>query len=190
MKTKLVNVGFAPITVQNGTTYTAGTPVYFAAAEAGGREYKATATGTVKTIDANSQTVYEAEVNGGYEIELTLIDIIDTIAEQWLDYEIRSNGTLEVAKDTEKPRFALILSDNDTSDVGKTEIFYNCVCTSRPDITGKTAEQGNWDEQFVTYKITARPRLKDNAVRLRISGTEELEGIPEPAAVTTTPKTP
>ena len=123
-------------------------------------------------------------MNGGYEIELTLIDIIDTIAEQWLGYEIRSNGTLEIAKDTEKPRFALILSDSDTSDVGKTEIFYNCVCTSRPDITGKTAEQGNWDDQFVTYKITARPRLKDNAVRLRISGTTELEAIPEPAAVT------
>ena len=128
MKTKLVNVGFAPITVQDKTTYTVGTPVYFASAQAGGREYKATASGTVKTIDANSQTVYEAEVNGGYEIELTLIDIIDTIAEKWLGYEIRSNGTLEVAKDTEKPRFALILSDNDTSDVGKTEIFYNCVC--------------------------------------------------------------
>ena len=68
MKTKLVNVGFAPITTQNKTTYTVGTPVYFASAQAGGREYKATASGTVKTIDANSQTVYEAEVNGGYEI--------------------------------------------------------------------------------------------------------------------------
>lgn len=184
MKTKLVNVGFAPITRQDKDTYTVGAPVYFAAAEAGGREYKADPTGNVKTIDANSQTVYEAEINGGYEIELTLIDIIDTIAEQWLDYEVRSNGTLEVAKDTEKPRFALILSDNDTSDIGKTEIFYNCVCTSRPSINGKTAEQGEWDEQFVTYKIAARPRLKDNAVRFRISGTAELEAIPEPGNVT------
>jgi len=184
MKTKLVRVGFAPITVQNETTYTVGTPVYFAAAEAGGREYKATPTGTVKTIDANSVTVYEAEVNGGYEIELTLIDIIDTIAEQWLGFEVRSNGTLEVAADVEKPRFALILSDNDTSDVGKTEIFYNCVCTARPDISGKTAEQGNWDDQFVTYKIAARPRLKDKYVRFCKSGTAELESIPEPSAPT------
>ena len=125
MKTKLVNVGFAPITRQDKDTYTVGTPVYFAAAQAGGREYKADPTGSVKTIDANSQTVYEAEVNGGYEIELTLIDIIDTIAEQWLDYEIRSNGTLEVAKDTEKPRFALILSDNYTCNA---LIILTCLC--------------------------------------------------------------
>ena len=184
MKTGLVRVGYAPIETQTETTTTYDTPIYFSAAVAGGREYKATAQGTVKTIDASSQTIYEAEANGGYEIELTLIDIIDDIAENWLGFTICTNGTLEKATDTEKPRFALILSDNDTSDVGKTEIFYNCVCTSRPDITGKTSEQGNWDEQFVTYKITARPRLKDNAVRLRISGTTELEAIPEPAAVT------
>lgn len=187
IKTKLVNVGFAPIQSQTETTITYDTPVYFAALEAGGREYKATAQGTVKTIDANSQTIYEAEINGGYEIELTLVDIIDTIAEQWLGFEICENGVLEKASDREKPRFALILSDKDTSDVGKTEIFYNCVCTTRPDITGKTSEQGNWDEQFPVYKITARPRINDGNVRMTISGTAKLTEIPEPQPKTTTP---
>lgn len=187
MKTSLVRVGYAPITAMTESTTTYGTPVYFEAVEAGGREYKATAQGTVKTIDANSQTVYEAEASGGYEIELTLIDIIDDIAENWLGYTICTNGTLEKATDTEKPRFALILSDNDTSDVGKTEIFYNCVCTTRPDIAGKTSEQGNWDEQFPVYKITARPRLDNKNIRLSKSGTAELEAIPEPQPKTTTP---
>lgn len=180
MKTSLVNVGFALIKSQDKTTCTYDKPVYFPTAEAGGREYKATPQGTVKAIDANSQTVYEAEINGGYEIELTLIDIVDTIAEKWLGYEICENGTLEKASDKEKPRFALILSDNDTSDVGKTEIFYNCVCTSRPDISGKTSEQGNWDEQFPVYKITARPRLNDKNVRFTVPGVAELAEIPEP----------
>ena len=185
MKTGLVRVGYAPIETQTETTTTYDTPIYFSAAVAGGREYKATAQGTVKTIDASSQTIYEAEANGGYEIELTLIDIIDDIAENWLGFTICTNGTLEKATDTEKPRFALILSDNDTSDVGKTEIFYNCVCTSRPDITGKTSEQGNWDEQFPVYKITARPRLDNKNIRLSKSGTAELESIPEPIIATT-----
>lgn len=186
MKTGLVNIGFAPIKTQTkeGTTYD--TPVYFEAAVAGGREYKATPQGAVKTVDANSQTIYEAELNGGYEIELTLIDIIDTIAEQWLGFELCENGVLEKATDKEKPRFALILSDNDTSDEGKTEIFYNCVCTSRPDIAGKTTEQGNWDEQFPVYKITARPRINDKNIRLTIPGVEELTEIPEPTPKTTT----
>lgn len=187
MKTGLVRVGYSKIRSQTETAVTYDTPTYFAAAAAGGREYKATAQGNVKTIDANSQTIYEAELNGGYEIELTLIDIIDSIAEEWLGFELCQNGTLEKASNKEKPRFALILSDNDTSDVGKTEIFYNCVCTSRPDITGKTTEQGNWDEQFPVYKITARPRLSDNNIRLTISGTDKLTEIPEPQPKTTTP---
>lgn len=180
MKTGLVKVGFAPIKTQTKEATTYDKPKYFEAAIAGGREYKATAQGNVKTIDANSQTIYEAELNGGYEIELTLIDIIDTIAEEWLGYTICENGVLEKVTDKEKPRFALILSDNDTSDIGKTEIFYNCVCTSRPDITGKTSEKGNWDEQFPVYKITARPRINDGNVRLTIPGVEKLTEIPEP----------
>ena len=109
-----------------------------------------------------------------------LDDIIDDIEENWYDFDSYSNGMLEKAKDTEKPRFALILSDNDTSATGKTEIFYNCVCTSRPDIAGKTAEKGNWDDQFPVYKISATPRPKDGYVRFVKSGTAELTAVPEP----------
>lgn len=185
MKTGLVRVGYAPITAQTETATTYGEVKYFATVEAGGREYKATPVGTVKEIYANSQPVYQAEINGGYDIELTLIDIIDDIEEDWYDFDSYSNGMLEKAKDTEKPRFALILSDNDTSATGKTEIFYNCVCTSRPDITGKTAEKGNWDDQFPVYKISATPRPKDGYVRFVKSGTAELTTVPEPTNTTT-----
>lgn len=190
MKTGLVRVGYAPITAQTETSTTYGDVKYFATAEAGGREYKATPQGTLKEIYANSQPVYQAEINGGYDIELTLIDIIDDISENWYDMDSYSNGMLEKAKDTEKPRFALILSDNDTSAVGKTETFYNCVCTSRPDVTGKTAEKGNWDDQFPVYKISASPRPKDGYVRFTTSGTAALTAVPEPAASTTAPTTP
>lgn len=190
MKTKLVNWGYAPITTRSDSGYTYGTPVYPAAATAGGREYKADPAGDVKKVSANSQEVYVASVNDGYEIELTLIDLVDTIGVAWLGYEQRSNGLLETAKDTENPRFALFLSDNDTSDVGKTEIFYDCVVTSRPSISGKTAEEGKWDDQFVTVKIKASGRLDNKNVRFCVSGTSELSSVTEPAAASSSSSTP
>lgn len=180
MKTGLVRVGYAPITAQTDSTTTYGTITYFASVEAGGREYKAEPVGTVKEIYANSVPVYQAEINGGYDIELTLIDVIDDIEEDWLGHTSYSNGTLEVANDTEKPRFALILSDNDTSNVGKTEVFYNCVLTSRLTIEGKTAEAGDWDTHFPVYKIKAAPRPKDKYVRFTVPGTAVQASIPEP----------
>lgn len=186
MKKKLVNWGYAKITARAKTGYTYGAPTYPAAASAGGREYKATPRGDVKSIYANSQEVYVAENNDGYDIEMTVIELIDILGTDFLGFETRSNGLLEVSKDTENPHFALILSDAATSGTGTTEIFYDCVCTNRPDITGKTAEEGKWDEQYVTVKIKASPRLNDNAVRLKISGTTELETVPEPGTVPTT----
>lgn len=180
MKTKLVNVGYAPITKidKDGVTY--GTPVYFAAAEAGGREYSMSPSGDSKIIYANSQQVYLGEENDGYEVKLTLIDIIDDIRENWLNDVIANNGVLEKTSNEERPRFALILSDKDTNDVGKTEILYNCQVSERPEVAGKTAEEGSWDEQFVEYTIKSSPRPSDGYVRFTISGTDELEAVPEP----------
>lgn len=185
MKTKLVNVGYAPITSMTKDTTVYGTPIYFATAEAGGREYSASASGDAKTIYANSQLVYGGEENDGYEISLTLIDIIDDIDENWLGNIIAENGVLEKTTNKERPRFALILSDKDTDDIGKTIIFYNCQVSTRPDKAGKTAEEGSWDEQFVEYAIKSSPRISDGYVCLTISGTDELAEIPEPQLSTT-----
>lgn len=189
MKTGLVEVGYAPITAQSATATTYGTPTYFEAAEAGGREYKITPSGNVKKIYANSIAVYEAEGNDGYDIELTLIDIIDDIETDWLGRTEYSNGMLEKSDDTEKPRFALILSDDATGGTGKTETFYNCIVTERPEINGKTKENGEWEDQFPVYKIHASPRPKDGYVRFTTSGTAQLSAVPEPTPAQT-PTTP
>lgn len=180
MKTKLVNVGYAPIisVTKEKTTY--GEPGYFAAAKAGGREYSASAKGEAKTVYANSQLVYGGEENDGYEIKLTLIDIIDDIETNWLGNVVANNGVLEKTTNKERPRFALILSDKDTSDIGKTTTFYNCQVSSRPDKKGKTAEEGKWDDQFVEYTIKSSPRVSDGFVCFTTSGTDELTEIPEP----------
>lgn len=180
LKTKLVRVGYAPITSMTEEKTAYGTPIYFAAAEAGGREYSATAQGESQTIYANSQLVYGGEENDGYEIKLTLIDIIDDIEENWLGNVIANNGVLEKTTNKERPRFALILSDKDTDDIGKTTVFYNCQVTARPDKNGKTAEEGKWDTQFPEYTIKSSPRISDGFVCLTTTGTEKLTEIPEP----------
>lgn len=186
MKTKLSNWAFATISARAKTGYTYAAPTYPLVTSAGGREYKASPKGDVKSISANSQEVYVCETNDGYEIELTLIDTIDAI-EELEGYTVVTNGILETASETENPRFALILSDDATTGSGKTEIFYDCVVTSRAEIAGKTSEEGKWDAQFVTLKIKASPRLDNKNVRLKISGTTELQAVPEP---TTTPPKP
>ena len=180
IKPKLVNVGYAPIESVEKDTITYGTPVYFATAEAGGREYSMSPSGTNKKIYANSQMVYCGEENDGYEIELTLIAVLDDVRVAWFDDIKCENGILEVNKNKDKPRFALILSDQDTSDVGKTEILYYCQVSERMEIAGKTAEAGDWEEQFPTFKIKASPRPNDNYVRFTVDGVEELKSIPEP----------
>lgn len=48
IKTKLVAVGYAPILSETKDKTTYGNPVYFAAAEAGGREYSISPVGEVK----------------------------------------------------------------------------------------------------------------------------------------------
>lgn len=184
MKTKLVNVGYAPITTMTKESVTYGDIIYFAAAKAGGREYSASAKGEAKTVYANSQLVYGGEENDGYEIKLTLIDIIDDIEENWLGNIVAENGVLEKTTNKERPRFALILSDKDTDDVGKTTTFYNCQVSSRPDKKGKTAEEGKWDDQFIEYTIKSSPRPSDGYVCFTTSGTDELTKLPEPTLTT------
>jgi len=82
MKTVIVRIGYAPITFGTGTV-TFGTPVYLADAQAGAREYSAEPKGDLHTVWANSALVYAGNANSGYDINVTLIDIIDDIAKSW-----------------------------------------------------------------------------------------------------------
>lgn len=180
MKTGLVRAGYDPITFEDGKA-TFGKPVYFADAEAGAREYSAESRGEPKKIWANSQLVYAGEKNSGYDISLTLIDIIDDIKTAWFrDTKIENGGVLELAKTMERPHFALILSEETTDGKGKTTIYYNCVAGKRPSIAGKTAEEGEWEDQFPEYSIISTPLPENNFVKYEISGTAKLTEITLP----------
>lgn len=189
MKTGIVRCGYAPLTVTaQGVTYD--TPVYFVDAEAGTREYEVEPIGDVHEIWANSVLVFLGSKNSGYDIKLTLIDFIDDIAHQWYGdssaYMGTAQGVAESGAAAERPRFALILSEETTDGTGKTTVFFNCCAGKKPAIKGKTAENGDWDDQFPEYPIKSSvivdPATEDKWVKMEIPGTAKLTAVSLPSS--------
>lgn len=191
MKTGIVKIGYAPITFGNGTV-TFGSPVYFADAEAGAREYECESKGDLHTVWANSALVYAGNANSGYNISLTLIDIIDDIAKSWYgDVAATMGSTAGVAEEGKavtRPHFALILSEETTDGTGKTTVYYNCCAGKKPTMNGKTKEDGDWDDQFVEYSIVSAPleNPSDNKkwVKIELPGASELAAVSFPTITT------
>ena len=165
MKTGIVRIGYAPITFGSNNTVTFGTPVYFADAEAGAREYSAEPKGDLHTVWANSALVYAGNANSGYDINVTLIDIIDDIAKSWYGDVTASMGNTagiaEEGKAVSRPHFALILSEETTNGTGKTTVYYNCCAGKKPSLNGKTKEDGdNYNLRCNAWKRPFRLTVK------------------------------
>ncbi len=188
MKTGLVRCGYALLTIGSGGAATWGTPKYFADAEAGTREYSAEPKGDVHAVWANSVLVYQGNKNSGYDINLTLIDFIDDVAKDWYSDNTAAmdghTGLAEMGHVTERPHFALILSEETTNGVGKTTIFFNCCAGKKPSIAGKTAEDGDWDDQFPEYSLVSAPVTDPETdckwVKMEIPGVAKLTSIAFP----------
>lgn len=191
MKTGIVRCGYAPLTISSaGVSW--GTPIYFADAEAGTREYSIEQKGDVHAVWANSVLVYLGSKNSGYDISLTLIDYIDDIAKSWYnDVSAKmgaKNGIAESGAVKERPRFALIISEETTDEEGKTTVFFNCCAGKKPSSSGKTLEDGDWDDQFPEYPIISsvivNPEDDKKWVKMELPGTEKLTSISFPTVVT------
>lgn len=187
MKTGIVRCGYAPLTITSNSV-TFGTPVYFADVEAGTREYSAEPKGDIHAVWANSVLVYQGTKNSGYDISLTLIDFIDDIAEEWYGDTAASmgnkSGIAEEGKAVQRPRFAFIVSEETTDGTGKTTVFFKCCAGKKPSINGKTAEDGDWDDQFPEYSLISSalkdPETGKSWVKMEIPGTDELASISFP----------
>lgn len=188
MKTGIVKCGYAPLTISATGVPNYGTPVYFADAAAGTREYSAEPKGDVHAVWANSKLVYQGTKNSGYDINLTLIDFIDNVATAWYSDTPATmgskSGMAEPAKAVERPHFALIISEETTDGEGKTTVFFNCCAGKKPSISGKTTENGDWDDQFPEYPITSAsvtdPATEKSWVKMEIPGIEELQAVTLP----------
>lgn len=190
-KTKLrktiTNVGYAPALIDQetgGITY--GDVVWFVHNEAGGREYSASPNGETTSIYADGMEVYSAEENHGYDIDLTLLRVTDDVDTAWLGRVVEDGAVFEYASNEELPHFALIIIEDTTDGIGETNVWYDCHCSERPEMAGKTMEGAGFDPEFPTYKIAARPRMSDRIVSARIPGKSKLTTIPEPKGTTLT----
>ncbi len=104
----IARVGYAMITSESnaGVEYDENI-TWFESGEAGGREFKATAVGNTFTLDADGIIVLGGEVNNGYDIELTLLALIDEIKEKWLGRQKTADGHVETGGVVSYPKFAL-----------------------------------------------------------------------------------
>lgn len=162
----IAKVGYAPLKedVEGNITYDK--IIWFKSKEAGGREFAAEPNGEVASIEADGQFIYNAEDNQGYNIKLTLIDIIDNIDKDWLGNIVTDEGVFEYSDNTEKPRFALIVANETLA--GKTkysvDTYYNCMVSSRPTRNSKTSA-GTIDPTFPEYSISSYPLPDSKLVR-------------------------
>ena len=175
-------VGYAPAYYDSTTdTFTYGAPKWFVHNEAGGREYSASPNGEMSEIYADGVSVYASDENHGYDIELTLLNVVDDIDVAWLGNEVDANGVVgEYASNIERPRFALFIVEDTTDGVGVTHIWYNCVVNQRPEIAGKTSDESGFDPQFFTVSIAARSAGKTALVYSRRNQKNRFVNLPFP----------
>lgn len=180
MKKGIRRVGFALGTMtENSITY--GAVEHLVTTQSGGREYTADPRGDSQDVYADSVKVYGDTVNDGYDINLTLLSLLDgVVKEKWLNNVKTETGIAEYANSGENPYFALVIYENTSDGVGLTTIYYWCQASGRPSDGGRTAEGGNFDWQFAQVPLTASPRPTDMLVKYEIPGLALLSEIPEP----------
>lgn len=175
-------VGYAPLKEDAEGNITYDSIIWFKSKEAGGREFSAEPNGETTPIWADGQRVLIAEENQGYDIKLTLIDLIDEIDEHWLGNILKDGGTLEINSSEEKPRFALIVANETLKSSKKyaVDTYYDCMVSARPSRNSKTSE-GSIDPMFTEYSISSIPRPDNKYVRF----TQKTDSLPEEVVVPT-----
>jgi len=184
MKKSIRRVGYAmgTLTTENDLPKISyGAVKHLVTTTSGGREYTADPRGDSQEVYADGVKVYGDTVNDGYDINLTLLSLLDgEVKQAWLNEIKTDEGLAEYANGEEYPYFALILYEDTSDGVGLTSIYYWCQANGRPSDSGKTSEGGNFDWTFAQVPIVSTPRPTDMLVRYQIDGKELLSEVPEP----------
>lgn len=161
MKTSVERVGYALMN-EDGSYENI---KWFISEEAGGRDFSAEPKGELTEVYADGKLVRAVEINDGYDIKLTLIDLIDDVNSDWLGYDVNSKGIAEYATNKERNRFALVVVDANDDGTYEMTTYFKCQVSKRPTIASKTSE-GKYDPMFTDFEISARPRDADKLVRI------------------------
>ena len=184
MKKGITGLAFAIATLntdaQGNQTVTYGPIENLVTTTSGGREYSLDPRGDSQSVYADSVKVYGDTVNDGYDLNVTLLSVLDRVVQKkWLQMQQTENGIAEYANVGEMPYFALIIYEDTSDGVGQTSVYYWCQASGRPSDAGKTAEGGNFDWAFPQIPLAATPRPTDKLVRLLIDGKTRLTTLPE-----------
>ena len=184
MKKGIVGLTYWPASASTDAQTGAVTVTYGAAHQlntmtSGGREYSADPRGDSQSVYADSVKVYGDTVNDGYDINLTLLSLLDgNVLKDWLQYSETEDGLAEYANVPEMPYFGLAIYEETSDGAGQTTIFPWVQANGRPSDAGKTAEGGNFDWAFPEIPLAATPRPSDKLVRLLAQGKNRLTTIP------------
>lgn len=187
MKKGITGLAFAMATLSvddttQETTVSYGAVQNLVTSTSGGREYSLSPRGDSQDVYADSVKVYGDSVNDGYDIDLTILSMLDNVVRKaWLNMKEKANGIAEYADGEEYPYFALIIYEDTSDGAGQTSVYYWCQASGRPEDDGKTAEGGNFDWAFPSIPIAATPRPTDKLVRMIMTGQTKLTAVPEPA---------
>lgn len=162
MRKSIARVGYAIPTFTKDTGYSYAAPKWFESEKAGGREVKATPKGEPTEVYADGIVALSDNENDGYDLDVTLLDIVDDIEKDWLDNEVDAdgNGVAEYSTGKMFPMFALIVVYLLVGGGYETEYYYQCRAQARPETGGKTSE-GKLEAAFFSCKLRAYPRTND-----------------------------
>lgn len=159
MKTGIAKVGYAMETKDENGKVTYGPVRKLESNLSGGREFTAAPQGEATDIYADGGIQKAVSTNAGYEITLTLLDIIDDVHKDWLDNKVDAvtGGVAEYAGSKQLPTFCLVLAEETDDGTGRVTFYYSTNVTKRPEKTSKTSE-GKFEAQFPKFTLKAKPR--------------------------------
>lgn len=186
MEKTIARVGYAQITEStdssNNTTYSYGPIKWFGTKEAGGREFEASPNGEFNETYADGTVALAVNENNGYDIKLTLLDLVDDVETDWFGNLKDSDGNIiEVNSGKPMPTFALVKASKNLKSSKKltVETYFYCRANERVTRKSKTSE-GKLDLQFPEFSIAARPRPDNDLVRYTVQCDELPESITIP----------
>ncbi len=180
MKGTMLKCGYAMVKKETDKEIEYDSLKWLESEKSGGREYDYSPKGDLKEIYADGKVVFATSQNNGYDGSITMIDLIDDIAEDWYRQKKGSGGErIEIADNRKMPPFALVQIEETTDGDKITTVYPYVYARQRPNKKGKTSEDGAFDPEFVQHQIAIRPRPTDKYVCWEVKGGDEFEIVPE-----------
>jgi hypothetical protein len=169
----MANADFDPTTGQTTVSY--GPAKHLNSYKSGTRKYDLNPVGDNVEVWADGFKVYNENSNGGYELGLELLSLLDKdLLVDWLNYIRVSGGVAESADVAEMPYFGLAIYEQTSDGVGQTLWFPWVQANGRPSDSGKTAEGTSFDFEFPNFPLKATPNPEDKYVMYKLDGKDRL----------------